>query len=113
MSRYMLNKLMWEVERSDDDLAAFMEDPAGFVESWERRWETPVPPYPAGGGLTQEEREACVAADYVRLYSMGVHPYLLWHFVRAVYVPERMTVGELSDALKAAVAPLQRPDFTT
>lgn len=113
MSRYMLNKLMWEVERNDDDLAAFIDDPAGFVATWQRRYEAPVSPYPLGGVLTEEEREACVDADYVRLYAMGAHPYLLWHFVRAVYVPDPMTVSELSDALKEAVALLERPDFAT
>ncbi len=44
---------------------------------------------------------------------MGAHPYLLWHFVRAVLVSDQLPVEELSDALKAAVAPLGRPDFTT
>jgi len=63
--------------------------------------------------LDAAERTACVDADYVRLYSFGAHPYLLWHFVRAVYVPGRMTADELSDALKQAVTPLDRPDFAT
>lgn len=113
MSRYMMNKLLWEVESDDELLASFKQDPAGLVATWELRATAPRPPYPAGGTLTAEERRACIAVDYAALYSMGAHPYLLWHFIRAVLVPDPMTVEELSEALKLAVAPLGRPDFTT
>jgi len=113
MSRYMLNKLLWEVESDNEHLASFKQDPAGFVASWELMAATPQPPYPVGGTLTAEERQACITVDYAALYSMGAHPYLLWHFIRAVLVPDLMTVEELSDALKQAVAPLDRPGFTT
>ena len=113
MSRYMVNKLLWEVESSGDNLDTFKHDPAGFVASWELAAATPQPPYPAGGTLTDEERRACVDVDFAALYAMGAHPYLLWHFVRAVLVSDTMPVEELSDALKRAVKPLDRPDFTT
>jgi hypothetical protein len=109
----MVNKFLWEVESDNDSLASFREDPAGFVASWELAAATPQPPYPAGGSLTAEERQACIAVDYAALYSMGAHPYLLWHFIRAVLVPDPMTVEELSAALKRAVTPLDRPDFAT
>jgi len=113
MSRYMINKLLWEVEGDDERLASFKRDPTGFVAAWELLAAAPQPPYPKGGTLTTEERQACIAVDYAALYSMGAHPYLLWHFIRAVLVPDPMTVAELSEALKSAVAPLSRPDFTT
>jgi hypothetical protein len=109
----MINKLLWEVESSTDDLESFKRDPAGFVAAWELRADTPQPPYPAGGTLTDEERRACVAVDFAGLYAMGAHPYLLWHFVRAVLVSDTLPVEELSDSLKRAVDPLRRPDFTT
>ena len=113
MSRYMVNKLLWEVESDNEQLDSFRQDPAGFVAAWELRASAPQSPYPAGGTLTALERRACIAVDYATLYSMGAHPYLLWQFIRAVLVPDPMTVEELSEALKLAVAPLGRPDFTT
>lgn len=113
MSRYMVNKFLWEVESDNASLASFKKDPAGLVKAWELEAATPQPPYPAGGTLTVEERQACIAVDYAALYSMGAHPYLLWHFIRAVLVPGTMPVEELSEALKLAVAPLDRPDFAT
>ncbi len=109
----MVNKFLWEVESDNESLASFKHDPAGFVADWELGAATPQPPYPAGGSLTAAERQACIAVDYAALYSMGAHPYLLWHFIRAVLVPDPMTVAELSEALKRAIAPLDRPDFTT
>ena len=35
-----------------------------------------------GAPLDREERAALLAGDIVRLYQMGVHPYLLWHLSR-------------------------------
>jgi hypothetical protein len=47
------------------------------------------------------------------LYALGAHPYLLWHFVRAIHGPGGTPVGELSEAFKAAVAPHGYPEFAT
>ena len=111
MSRYMINKLLWEVERSGESLDAFIEDSVGFIDRWERT--EPVPPYPSGGTLTSEERTAFERWDYASLYQMGAHPFLLWQFTRAVWVPARMGAGELTDAYRSAVAEHGYPDFAT
>jgi hypothetical protein len=113
MSRYMVNKLMVEIDRHDESVAAFKRDTTAFLESWEAAALSPNPPYPVGGSLTPGEREAFADWDFEKLYVLGAHPYLLWHLVRAIYVPERLTVEELSDAFKAAVAKHGRPDFAT
>lgn len=113
MSRYMIDKLLLDIDRTDDDLEAFIADTPSFLDRWERAAEQPVPPHPSGGSLTAGEREAFEAWDYAGLYRMGAHPYLLWHVVRAVYVPDRMTIDELIEEYRAAVAPLGYPDFTT
>ncbi len=113
MSRYMMNKLMWAIDREDGSVEAFKRDPAAFIDVWEAAALSPLPPYPDGGTLTPRERRAFEDGDYETLYAMGAHPYLLWHLVRAVFVPERMTEEELSDAFKVAVAEHGLPDFTT
>lgn len=113
MSRYMIDKLLLAIDRTDDDLEAFMADTASFLDRWERAAANPVPPYPEGGSLTPEEREAFGQWDYARLYEMGAHPYLLWHVVRAVYVPDHATAEELIEEYRTAVTPLGYPDFTT
>jgi hypothetical protein len=113
VSRYMIDKLMWEIDRSDEALDSFVEDPAAFVAAWEGAASAPEPPYPLGGSLTGEERDAFEAWDYERLYALGAHPYLLWHFVRAIHGPGGTPVGELSEAFKAVVAPHGYPEFAT
>ena len=113
MSRYMVNKLMWEVDTADRALAEFKEDPGSFLASWEARYERPVPPHPGGGRLTDAEREAFRARDYGALYAMGANPFLLWQFARSVSVPEEMGIEELISSFREAVAPHGYPDFHT
>lgn len=112
MSRYMVNKLIWEVDTSDEALARFKADPYGFVESWQEI-ESPTPPVPQGGHLTEAERLALVGKDYGALYALGVNPFLLWQFARSVSVPDEMAIEELVNSFREAVAPHGYPDFHT
>lgn len=111
MSKYMINKLLWEVEAGDESLRAFIDDSSGFIDRWER--DEPMPPYPSGGTLTAEERTAFESWDYSTLYRMGAHPFLLWQFARAVWVPARMEAHEFVIAFRNGVADHGHPDFTT
>lgn len=113
MSRYMINKLLIEIDRTDEAVEAYRLDPAGFVARWEAAAAHPQPPYPDGGALTGPERTAFETLDYGALYAMGAHPFLLWHVVRAVLVSDELDVGELSARYIEAVAPYGHPDFTT
>ena len=113
MSRYMIDKLLVAVDRTDEALVAFVDDAGAFIDDWEARGRRPSPPQPEGGTLTPEERAAFEAWDYARLYRMGAHPYLLWHWVRAIYVPGRMSLEALVGEYRERVEPLGYPDFTT
>lgn len=113
MSRYMIDKLLIDIDRTDEGLEWYRDDPAGFVAAWEERGRHPEPPHPAGGALTDEERDAFVALDYESLYRLGAHPYLLWHVVRAVLVNETLNVHELSATYVSAITPHGWPDFGT
>lgn len=113
MSRYMINKLLIEIDRTDEAVAAYRIDPAGFVARWEAAAADPQPPYPDGGTLTDEERAAFEALDYGALYGMGAHPFLLWHVVRAVLVSDDLDVHTLSARYIEAVSPHGHPDFAT
>ena len=105
MSRYLVNKVIWEVDRTDEGLAAFKADPAGFLGVWTESSE--------GGPLTGEERQALETRDYGWLYAMGANPFLLWQFARSVSVPNEMPVEELIASFREAVAPHGYPDFHT
>ena len=111
MSRYMIDKLLWEAERTDESLQAFISDSASFIDAWERT--VPLPPHPAGGTLTPEERTAFEQWYYAAIYRMGSHPFLLWQFARSVWVPARMNAEEFAAAYRAGVSEHGHPDFTT
>lgn len=113
MSRYMIDKLLVAIDRTDEALAAFVDDTPAFIDGWEARGAKPSPPHPEGGTLTPEERAAFETWDYARLYRMGAHPYLLWHWARAIYVPERMSLEALIVEYGEKVGPLGYPDFAT
>jgi len=113
VSRYTVNKAMWEIDLTDTNLEAFKTDPAGFLDGFEAADRDPEPPYPRGGSLTEDERRALETLDFGTLYAMGVNPFLLWQFARSVAVPDLMTVEELISRFRVAVTPHGRPDFAT
>lgn len=108
----MIDKLIRTVELSDANVAAFIEDPAAFVADWESKGAASRVPVPDGGRLTDEERRAFVTRDYGELYRLGAHPYLLWHFIEAVWVHE-VPWPELKERYREAVIPHGLPSFTT
>lgn len=113
MSRYMVNKVMWEIDLTNASLEEFKSDPSGFLAAWEAAADNAVPPYPSGGTLTADERQAVETLDFGALYAMGVNPFLLWQFARSVSVPDRMSIEELISSFRDAVEPYGRPDFST
>ncbi|MEV4892506.1 hypothetical protein AB0K48_24315 [Nonomuraea sp. NPDC055795] len=100
MSRYGVNAFMREVNMSPDCLAAYIGDPVAYAREW------------AGGPLTGEERAALARRDYGELYGMGAHPYLLWSFTEAVWVPE-ISRPELVERFRRAAAAHGYPDIST
>lgn len=109
MSKYMINKLIRGIELSDATVQAYIADPPAFVTGWL-----------AGGAgpetrsddreLTAEERAAFDTRDYAALYALGAHPYLLWHWVEAVYLHEA-TWPDMVERYRTAVTPIGWPDF--
>lgn len=108
----MVNKLIRTIEMSDANVKDYVSDPARYVKEWERRGSESRVPIPDGGQLTDEERRAFVARDYGELYRLGAHPYLLWHFIEAVYIHE-VPWPELKELYRDAVSPHGEPDFIT
>ena len=109
----MVNKAMWEVDKSDSNLNSFKSSPARFLDGWERAALEPEPPYPSGGILTPEERRGLENLDFGVLYAMGANPFLLWQFARSVSVPDLMPIEELISAYREAVESHGSPDFAT
>lgn len=113
MSRYIVNKFLYEVDGSDELLASFRADRVSFVDWWQGLAQDPEPPHPRGGVLSPEEARAIVNLDFGLLYAHGAHPFLLWQFARSVSVPDLMTIGELIASFREEVAPHGIVDFST
>ena len=78
MSKYLLNKFLYDVDRNPDLTEAYRTDPRSLVEHWERE-RMPVLTGVAEDNttwtsLTDEEREALACHDYVRIQEMGAQP---------------------------------------
>ena len=65
MSRYAVNKVLWEVSRDDAKAATYMETPDAFL---------------ADRGLTDEEHRQLFERDYGGMFADGAHPFLLFTF---------------------------------
>ena len=81
MSKYLLNKFLFTVDRDPDLVERYRSDPAGTVEWWEREMANTIlncHPVEKSTWLafTDEERRVLVAQDHVALFGMGAHPFL-------------------------------------
>ena len=98
MSRYQVAKVLRAVAKQAKEREAFVADPAAYLE---------------GRDLTGEEREALLQRDYVTLYGLGAHPFLLWPFTARLAEESGRTGREVMREYMAAITPLGRPDYST
>lgn len=109
MSKYMMNKLMRAIEMSDRAVESYVSDTEAFVDGWLVGGAGPDA-VADDRALTDEERSAFIARDEGELYRLGAHPYLLWHFIEAVWVHE-VAWPDLNERYRAAVRPHGYPDY--
>jgi len=81
LSKYLLDKFLYTVDRDPALVERYRADPAGTVEWWEAERANALLNCHSGESsswlrFTDAEREALVAHDYVRLFEFGAHPFL-------------------------------------
>jgi hypothetical protein len=81
MSRYLLDKFLFTVDRDPELVERYREDPAGTVEWWERERANLLLNCTADERstwqeFTEDERRALREHDHVTLFRMGAHPFL-------------------------------------
>ena len=81
MSKYLVNKFLYTVDRDPDLVERYRDDPAGTVAWWESTQAGELLGCPAGEAttwleFTGDEREALATHDYVRLFELGAHNFL-------------------------------------
>jgi hypothetical protein len=81
VSKYLLNKFLFAVDRDPELVERYRADPRGTVEWWEQDRANVILNLPHGERSTwqrfsDEEREALATHDYVRLFELGAHNFL-------------------------------------
>ena len=81
MSKYLLDKFLFTVDRDPALVERYREDPVGTVTWWEQEMaNTLLHCIPAEKttwlAFTAEERRALSEHDHVALFELGAHPFL-------------------------------------
>ena len=81
MSKYLLDKFLFTVDRDPELVERYREDPAGTVEWWESTMANRLLGCHTDEASTwlafsDDERRALVEQDHVTLIEMGAHPFL-------------------------------------
>ena len=81
MSKYLLDKFLYTVDRDPDLVERYRDDPAGTVEWWEAEVANTLLNCHSAErstwlAFTDTEREALVQHDHVALFGLGAHPFL-------------------------------------
>lgn len=81
MSKYLLNKFLYTIDRDPDLVERYRADPAGTVAWWEAERANVILNVPQAECSTwlafePAEREALASHDYVALFELGAHNFL-------------------------------------
>ncbi|MFY1622631.1 hypothetical protein ACN261_24700 [Micromonospora sp. WMMD723] len=81
MSRYLVDKFLYTVDRDPELVERYRTDPHGTVAWWEAERANAVLNCHTGEAstwlrFTDEERDALANHDHVRLFALGAHPFL-------------------------------------
>jgi len=99
MSKYYVNKFLFQVDRNPEYLRRYIEDPRNFVAIWEQSIGPRINEVEVSTvhGFTDEERRALIEHDYVALFEMGAHFFLnLTLFIGIFDEPYMTKSGPLS-----------------
>ena len=81
MSKYLLDKFLYTVDRDPQLVERYRDDPAGTLDWWEQEMANTVLHCHAAERstwlrFTDEERRAIRGHDHVALFQLGAHPFL-------------------------------------
>jgi hypothetical protein len=82
VSKYLINKFLFTIDRDPDLVERYRADPAGTVTWWEAEQagvilNCPGPERSTWLEFTDAERTALAGHDYVALMEMGAHNFLV------------------------------------
>ena len=120
MSKYLVNKFLYTIDRDPDLVERYREDPAGTVQWWEAEQANRILNCHAGESSTwlafeDAERRALAAHDYPALFDLGAHPFLTLTLFIALFERDHAEpLGfQLEYAQRLADRTLPYPDIAT
>ena len=114
MSKYLLNKFLYTVDRDPDLVERYREEPRELVKWWESTLANSVLNCHGGEASTwlrfsDDEREALSAHDHVRLFELGAHPFLTLTLFIAMFERDNAEPLEYQKAFGARLAHFDMP----
>jgi hypothetical protein len=81
VSKYLVDKFLFTVDRDPELVERYREDPRGTVDWWESERANVILNCHTAEASTwlrfeDEEREALATHDYPKLFALGAHPFL-------------------------------------
>jgi len=119
MSKYLLNKFLFTVDRDPELVERYREDPAGTVTWWEAERANVILNCTGGEASTwlrfeDDEREALASHDYPKLFELGAHPFLTLTLFIAMFERDHEPLGFQKEyALRLQHFSLPYPDIAT
>ena len=119
MSKYLLDKFLYTVDRDPELVERYREDPRATVTWWEAEYANTVLNCHAGEAstwlrFTAEEREALAGQDHVALFALGAHPFLTLTLFIAMFERDHGPLEYQREyAVRMAHFNLPYPDIST
>ena len=120
MSKYLLNKFLFTVDRDPELVERYRDDPKGTVAWWEAEHANRILNCHDGESSTWQklddaERTALTAHDYPALFALGAHPFLTRTLVIAMFARDSAEpLGfQLEYARRLSHETLPYPDIAT
>ncbi|HEY7147480.1 MAG TPA: hypothetical protein VH637_24805 [Streptosporangiaceae bacterium] len=120
MSKYLLNKFLYTVDRSPELVERYRSDPAGTLAWWEAEQANLILNCHQGErsswlAFDEAERQALASHDYAALFGLGAHPFLTLTLFIALFerdYPEPLGF-QLEYAARLSHWQLPYPDIAT
>lgn len=114
MSKYLLNKFLYTVDRDPSLIERYRAEPRETVAWWEENMANSLLNSHSGEAstwlaFTPEEREALATHDHVTLFGMGAHPFLTLTLFIALFERDNTTELEYQKAYGAALSHVTMP----
>jgi hypothetical protein len=120
MSKYLLNKFLFTVDRDPELVERYRTDPVGTVSWWEANVANALLNCHTGEASTWQafspvERSALETHDYPKLFELGAHPFLTLTLFIAMFERDHAEpLGfQKQYALRLAHFDLPYPDIAT